>query len=387
MPYIGVAPSSGLFKKLDAITVVNAQAAYTMQYNSSNFKPATAEQLIVSVNGVIQAPNDAYTVSGSTITFSENLVTGDVIDFIVALGEVGNTVTPVDGSVDINKMSSSLMTESGDVTTVKGVLSIDSSGNVGIGTTSPSAKLSITGLAMNSASSGVELEGAWPWLKFKDTETNQDSWLQYVDGSDYIIKQIDYDDRNSAPSTVGTERMRINSSGHVTIGKATTSESTDGHTFTEYGQAVITRASGYPLVLRVTGSATLAGFKSGSSIVGTISTNGSSTSYNTTSDYRLKENAVDMTGAITRVKSLQPKRFNFIDDTTDTLVDGFMAHEAATVVPEAVQGTHNEVDDDGNPVYQGIDQSKLVPLLTGALQEAIAKIEALETRVQALEDA
>ena len=109
MPYIGVAPSSGLFKKLDAITVVNGQAAYTMQYNSGNFKPATAEQLIVSVNGVIQAPGDAYTVSGSTITFSENLVTGDVIDFIVALGEVGNTVTPVDGSVDVNKMSSSIM--------------------------------------------------------------------------------------------------------------------------------------------------------------------------------------------------------------------------------------------------------------------------------------
>ena len=113
MPYIGVAPSSGLFKKLDSITVVNNQAAYTMQYNSSNFKPATAEQLIVSVNGVIQAPTDAYTVSGSTITFSENLVTGDVIDFIVALGEVGNTVTPVDGSVDVNKMSSSIMKDAG----------------------------------------------------------------------------------------------------------------------------------------------------------------------------------------------------------------------------------------------------------------------------------
>ena len=109
MPYIGVAPSAGLFKKLDSITTVNAQAAYTMQYNSSNFKPATAEQLIVSVNGVIQAPGDAYTISGSTITFSENLVTGDVIDFIVALGEVGNTVTPTDGSVDINKMSTSIM--------------------------------------------------------------------------------------------------------------------------------------------------------------------------------------------------------------------------------------------------------------------------------------
>ena len=109
MPYVGVAPSSGLFKKLDSITTVNAQAAYTMQHNSANFAPATAEQLIVSVNGVIQAPGAAFTLSGSTITFSENLVTGDVIDFIIALGEVGNTVTPTDGSVDINKMSTSIM--------------------------------------------------------------------------------------------------------------------------------------------------------------------------------------------------------------------------------------------------------------------------------------
>ena len=110
--YIGKPPATGLFKKLDAITVVNAQAAYTLQYSSSNFKPATAEQLIVSVNGVIQAPGDAYTISGSTLTFSENLVTGDVIDFIIALGEVGNSVTPTDGSVDINKVSSSIMKDS-----------------------------------------------------------------------------------------------------------------------------------------------------------------------------------------------------------------------------------------------------------------------------------
>jgi nitrogen regulatory protein PII-like uncharacterized protein len=93
-----------------------------------------------------------------------------------------------------------------------------------------------------------------------------------------------------------------------------------------------------------------------------------------------------MTGAITRVKALAPKRFNFIADA-DTTVDGFLAHEAQAVVPEAVTGTHNEVDEDGNAVMQGIDQSKLVPLLTGALQEAIAKIEDLETRLAALEGA
>ena len=116
-----------------------------------------------------------------------------------------------------------------------------------------------------------------------------------------------------------------------------------------------------------------------SSPQGRITVTNTSTSYDTSSDYRLKENIVDLDGAITRVKQLQPKRFNFIADT-ETTVDGFLAHEAQTVVPEAVTGTHNEVDEDDNPVYQGIDQSKLVPLLTAALQEAIGKIETLETQ-------
>jgi hypothetical protein len=112
---------------------------------------------------------------------------------------------------------------------------------------------------------------------------------------------------------------------------------------------------------------------------------GSGVSFNTSSDHRLKEAVVDMTGAIARIKQLAPKRFNFIADPDDTTVDGFLAHEAQAVVPESVTGTHNEVDDDGNAVMQGIDQSKLVPLLTGALQEAIAKIETLEAKVAALE--
>ena len=121
--------------------------------------------------------------------------------------------------------------------------------------------------------------------------------------------------------------------------------------------------------------------------VGSIDTSGSATSYNTSSDHRLKEAVVDMTGAIARVKQLTPKRFNFIADPDDTTVDGFLAHEAQAVVPEAVTGTHNEVDDDGNAVMQGIDHGKLVPLLTAALKESITKIEALEARVTALEDA
>src|SRR5210317_1576127 len=118
-------------------------------------------------------------------------------------------------------------------------------------------------------------------------------------------------------------------------------------------------------------------FNSGNSSVGNITTSNTSTTYNTSSDYRLKENVVELTGATDRLKQLNPSRFNFIADA-DTTVDGFLAHEVQTVVPEAITGTHNEVDADGNPVYQGIDQSKLVPLLVKTIQELEARIVALE---------
>ena len=107
--------------------------------------------------------------------------------------------------------------------------------------------------------------------------------------------------------------------------------------------------------------------------------------FNTTSDYRLKENIVSISDGITRLKTLKPSRFNWKEDTSIT-VDGFLAHEV-TAVPEAITGTKDEVDENDKPVYQSIDQSKLVPLLTAALQEAVAKIEVLETKVAALEAA
>lgn len=119
--------------------------------------------------------------------------------------------------------------------------------------------------------------------------------------------------------------------------------------------------------------------------VGSINIQQSSTNYNTTSDYRLKENLTEITDGIDRIKQLKPKRFNFIGDTS--VVDGFIAHEAKQVVPEAVTGEKDEVLPNGDPVYQGIDQAKIVPLLTAALQEAIAKIEFLETKIETLENA
>jgi len=118
-------------------------------------------------------------------------------------------------------------------------------------------------------------------------------------------------------------------------------------------------------------------------IVGSIQSSGSSTTFYTNSDYRLKEDIVDMEGSIERLKDLKPVNFKWKSD--GTRVDGFIAHEAQEVVPEAVGGTKDALNEEGNPEYQGIDQSKLVPLLTKALQEAVAKIEALEARITALE--
>jgi hypothetical protein len=120
--------------------------------------------------------------------------------------------------------------------------------------------------------------------------------------------------------------------------------------------------------------------------VGEITVSTTATTYTTSSDYRLKENVVKIPDAIDRLQQLKPSRFNFIADPDHT-VDGFLAHEAQSVVPEAITGTKDAVDADGNPIYQGIDQSKLVPLLTAALQEAVAEIKALKDRVTALEGA
>ena len=117
--------------------------------------------------------------------------------------------------------------------------------------------------------------------------------------------------------------------------------------------------------------------------VGSIDSTTSGTSYNTSSDYRLKENVVPLAGAADRLMQIPVHRFNFIADP-DKTVDGFLAHEVQAFVPECVTGQKDEVDDEGNPKYQGIDQSKLVPLLTAALQEALARIETLEADVAAL---
>jgi hypothetical protein len=145
---------------------------------------------------------------------------------------------------------------------------------------------------------------------------------------------------------------------------------------------------------------TIVGFYSNGGAEGSVEISGSTTTYNTSSDYRLKENIVDLSDGITRLKQLQPRRFNFIKHPS-VIKDGFIAHEVSSIVPEAVtgkkdavvdqagkdNGTYESGDKVGDPKYQKMDAAKLIPVLTAALQEAVTKIETLEIKVAALESA
>ena len=105
MPFIGRQPVIGNFQKCDSISVVNGQAAYTLQVGGVNVSPQSENHMLVSLNGILQAPVDSFTVSGSTLTFASNLVTGDVIDFVMILGNVLDLGVPSDNTVSLAKLT------------------------------------------------------------------------------------------------------------------------------------------------------------------------------------------------------------------------------------------------------------------------------------------
>ena len=121
----------------------------------------------------------------------------------------------------------------------------------------------------------------------------------------------------------------------------------------------------------------LHGSGGGSELGSVTSNNAGSVNYNTSSDYRRKQNDVVITDGIAKVKNLRPIRFNWIEQP-DITEEGFFAHEAQEVVPNSVFGAKDAVDKDGNPDYQVMDHSKLVPLLTASIKDLIAKVETLE---------
>ena len=244
---------------------------------------------------------------------------------------------------------------------------IDSSGNVGIGTSSPTPPTAYNGLVINAT---------YPVLKL----TSATSGTGVADGFTVRINSADdaqlwhYENKNMTFATNNTERMRLDSSGNLLVG-TTSITGTGGFIF----QPNLDDGAGRLIFDRVatTASSLVIEFENGNSRVGAIQYDDTTTAYVTSSDYRLKENVSYDFDATTRIKQLKPARFNFIINPNKT-VDGFLAHEVQSVIPEAISGEKDAVDENGNPEYQGIDQSKLVPLLVKTIQELEARITTLE---------
>jgi hypothetical protein len=176
-------------------------------------------------------------------------------------------------------------------------------------------------------------------------------------------------------ATGGSERARIDSSGNLLVGTTSTSKTTQGIQIT---------GSYFADFVRNAGNDCQNFYNAGTgTLVGQIVVNASSTTYSTSSDYRLKEDVLPMTGALAKVAQLKPVTYKWKVDGSDG--EGFIAHELAEVVPDAVTGEKDAVNEDGSIKPQGIDTSFLVATLTAGLQEAVAMIEELKAKVAALE--
>ena len=285
----------------------------------------------------------------SDVTVKVPAVNGDVV------------LTNVAGTVALNATGANIITAS---TNGSERMRIDSSGNVGIGTSSPNARLEV---ATASGASDIRLSVAGTlygniYASSSDLTINSTTAIPLIFG------------------TNNTERMRIDSSGNLLVGTTSSPGSSgigSGFIAEDQGRRVL------QLATNTTASRTLAAFINPNGAVGSIATSGTTTAYNTSSDYRLKENIQPMQNALATVAQLNPVTYNWKADGSDG--QGFIAHELQAVVPDCVTGEKDAVDSDGNPVYQGIDTSFLVATLTKAIQEQQAQIETLTAKVAALE--
>jgi hypothetical protein len=283
-------------------------------------------------------------------------ISGSATSTLVALTTTGNTILG-DASTD------TLNVGNGDL--VK-----DASGNVGIGTSSPGAKLDVGYVAGNVA------------LRVSRDASNrldfyQGGGVSYVDSSPVggVL----------AFATAGTERARIDSSGNLLVG--TTSAFTGVYTGIPSVQiSRIGSAQGYVgIQTTVTTAGDLVQFVNPNGLVGHISVSGSATAYITSSDYRLKNTVAPMMGALGKVMLLKPCIYKWNVDGSDG--QGFIAHELAEVVPECVVGEKDAVNEDGSIKAQGIDTSFLVATLTAAIQELKVIVDTQAARITALEGA
>lgn len=268
----------------------------------------------------------------------------------------------------------SIVTGSGSGTTA---VTVDASQNVGIGTSSPASRMHLSGSdSTGPAQLKITNTTAAATRNIGVSNSNQLVFERAGVATDVVIDSSGNLLVNATANWYYSSKLFANG-GSTTNGFAAYCGSSGGAAIcglvnaTNINYAFFSYAPNGPF--NVTGSVT----------TGSISTNGTTTSYNTTSDYRLKENVVPMTGALARIAALKPVSYTW--KSNNSAGEGFIAHELAEVMPDAVTGEKDAVDADGNPVYQGIDTSFLVATLTAAIQEQQAMIEELKAKVAALE--
>ena len=414
MPYIGVSPFNGVRKK-HTYTATASQTSFsgagtegiTLSYKDSTF-------VDVYQNGVKLGEADYTSTSGTAIVLGTGASLNDLVEVVVYdVFSVADTVSKADGGTfDGNITAAGTITVTGnadlngdldvdgttnlDVVDIDGVLTqdggavfneasadvnfrvesnasanalfVDGGANrVGIGTATPSNPLTVV---TSTDGSGVSGDNVFAALIHNAEATNDASkGLLIKAGTTTADQAFDVQDHDGS-----NQYFRILGNGDVCISR--TASLTNGRVSLDFSSAA---DNGFCINDTASGNgAAFINFHTGGSSRGTITNNNNSAvAFNTSSDYRLKENVSYSFDATTELKKLKPCKFNFIGG--DLTVEGFLAHEVQAVVPQAITGTHNEVDDEDNPVYQGIDQSKLVPLLVKTIQELEARITALES--------
>ncbi len=275
----------------------------------------------------------------------------------VKLNSSGGGSVTLDVPVTASNFTLNLPATSGSV------IAANSSGDVGIGTSSPTQKLEV------AAATAVRIAA---------TETGSAVTAQVAANTAEAIFGS-FTNHPAVLRTNNTERARITTGGNFLVATTSTFDVTSGATTQLSGQCAVYNA-GSPNTLMSFYNDTQ------SARVGFIGSNGNSTSYNSGSDYRLKENVVGIAGALDAVQSMRPVTFTWKYSPTSGVFSGFIAHELQEVWPEAVSGEKDAVCSDGEtPDYQAVDQSKLVPLLVAAVQELKAENDALKARITALE--
>jgi len=258
---------------------------------------------------------------------------------------------------------------------------IDSSGKVGIGTTTPDSLVEIASGGATTAKVSTSATNSYAEMIFEDGNAGYGFQVRSDGAQSIATGSMVINDRDTGSFPVVINEG--NASNTLVLSGSNTCFNSTAIGFANQRSVQIQTSSTGLIAIQhlnteVSGAAYIWFTHNGGAIGSIVQDGTSGITYNTASDYRLKENVNYSWDATTRLKQLKPARFNFISDQEKGTVDGFLAHEVSSVVPSAITGEKDAVDSDGKPIHQGIDQSKLVPLLVKTIQELEARITALE---------